>query len=124
MSAPQINDVDIPYPSAQQPPELTQAYRGAGKEMADGTVVFQWINASLKRVWRLSWKAISGSDLSALQTAYGTVAGQNSTKWEPSTGGGPYYVTLDPGDPELKVTFVKKYGTTPLYDVQWTLREV
>lgn len=123
MAAPQINDVDIPYPSASQAPQLDEAYRGAGREMADGSVVFDFVNANRKRLWRLTWKAISHANLEILRTAYDTVAAGSSTKWEPSTGG-TYYVTLDPDDPKLKIQFVKKAGTTPLYDVQWTLREV
>jgi len=123
MTIPQINDVNVPYPSASSPPEWKESFRGSGREMADGSVVFDWVSAARKRIWTLKWINLSSTDMETLRTAYNTIAGSASTKWEPSDGG-TYYVTLDPSSMTFDVQLVKKAGTTPLYNVSLTLREV
>ncbi len=123
MATPQINDVDIPQPSAASPPSFEEAYRGTGREMADGSAVFDWITTGRKHVWSLKWTALTSTQMETLRTAYNTVAGSASTKWEP-TDGGAYYVTLDPKNMAFKCNLVPVANGGIRYDVEFNLREV
>ena len=123
MAQPQINGSNIPYPSASSPPERTEAYRGSGREMADGSVVFQWVAASIKHAFNLTWTNITSTDLNTLQSAYATVAAGTSTSYK-DVNGSTYNVTLDPDSPEMKITYAKAAGGTLRYTVTWQLRQV
>ncbi len=123
MTQPQINDVNIPYPSATETPSFDEGYRGSGRELADGSVVFDFVTSTRKRLWKLTWKNISAANMEILRTAHNTVLTQNSTKWEPDDGG-TYYVTADPQDAEIHIKRAPKAGTVPKYDVSLSLREV
>lgn len=123
MAQPQINSTDIPYPAASSPPEYQEAYRGAGHEMADGSVVFQWVSSARKRVWRLSWVALTATDMEKLRTAYNTVATNTSTTYK-DVNGTTYNVTLDPENMTLDVKYRKAAGGVLRYDVTWSLRQV
>lgn len=124
MALPQINDVDLPSPSATNAPEYKEGYRGNGRIMADGSVVFDWVTASRKKEWTVRWQNISSTDLTTIRTAYDTVAGATASgiKWEP-TSGGTFYVTLNPANPGLDVQEVKA-KTAIRYNVTLYLREV
>ncbi len=124
MALPQINDVDLPSPSATSAPEWREAYRGTGRIMADGSAVFDFVTAARKREWVVKWQNITSTDLETLRTAYNTVAGASSSgiKWEP-TSGGTYYVTLNPSNIELDVQEAKA-ASTVRYNVTMYLREV
>ncbi len=125
MTQPQINDVNIPYPSASNAPEFKEGYRGSGSQMADGSVVFDWVTSARKRVWTLRWNNISSTDMEILRTAYNTVAGASASgiKWEPVEGG-TFYVTLDPGSTTFDAQLVKAANQTIKYNVTLVLREV
>lgn len=126
IAVPQINDVDLPSPSATNAPEYKEGYRGNGRIMADGSVVFDWVTTSRKREWTLRWQNITSTDLETLRTAYNTVAGATSSgiKFEPVSGGTSYQVTLNPSNVELEVQEVKTAGKTIRYNVTMYLREV
>ncbi len=123
---PQINDVDLPYLSASNAPEYKEGYRGNGRLMADGSVIFDWVTTSRKREWTLRWQKVASSDLETIRTAYNTVAGATSTgiKWEPIGGGTSYQVTLNPSNQELEIQEVKAANWVILYNVTMYLREV
>ncbi len=126
MAVPQINDVDLPSPSASNAPEYKEGYRGNGRIMADGSVVFDWVTAARKREWTLRWQNIVSSDLEIIRTAYNTVAGASATgiKFEETSGGTAYYVTLNPSNQELEVQTVKAANGVLRYNVALYLREV
>lgn len=123
MAQPQINSVNIPYPSAGAPPERDEAYRGTGHEMADGSVVFQWVTTDRKNLFKLTWENISSTDLGTLRTAWKTVADNTTTTYK-DVNGTTYNVTLDPQDLELHIKYAKAAGGVLRYTVNWTLREV
>ena len=91
--------------------------------MADGSVVFQWVSSARKRVWRLSWVALTATDMEKLRTAYNTVATNTSTTYK-DVNGTTYNVTLDPENMTLDVKYRKAAGGVLRYDVTWSLRQV
>jgi len=125
IAVPQINDVDLPSPSASSAPEWKEAFRGNGRIMADGSAVFDYVTTSRKREWVLRWQNITATDMEAVRTAYNTVASASSSgiKFEPVGGGTSYQVTLNPGNQELEVQEVKVRNTLR-YNVTLYLREV
>ena len=79
---------------------VTLSYRGGRQLMADGTLVTDLVNANAKRVFNLSWLALTDAQRSTLETAYATVKDTSATYVDIS--GTSYTVTLDEGGDELE----------------------
>jgi hypothetical protein len=119
-----INGASIPTPSAVEAPSISQKWRGSGREKASGIVRFQWVQASRKRTWKLSWTAINATALGQLQTAYDALAAATDSGIAyVDVSSTSYQVTLDPGSFELDTQQVLT-GSGVRYNVNLTLRQV
>lgn len=57
----------LPHPSEYSE---KQAYRGAVAEMADGSVQFDVVNDSIKKLYTLTWVLLTDAQKSTLETAF------------------------------------------------------
>ena len=68
--------------------------------MADGTLVTDLVNANAKRVFTLSWTALTDAQRATLETAYAAIKDTSATYVDIS--GTSYTVTLDEAQNELE----------------------
>ncbi len=101
----------------------TVGYRGGRQLMADGTLVTDLVNTSAKRVFELTWNALTDAQKSSLETAHAAIKDTSGSYTDIS--GTSYTVTLDEGSGELK--FEAKHvgtGAAVRWGVTLTLRQV
>lgn len=100
---------------------IDHGFRGASFVMADGSLKTDVVNASAKKIFAISWQAVSSSNLSNIITGYNALVTASGT-WQDhhSTS---YTVTVDDGLPPLK--YKERYSALgAVYDVSLSLREV
>ena len=104
------------------------SYRGGGVVMASGAVKFDLVNATAKSKFTLGWKALTGTQKTALETAWASLKTADGTLRNYDYDAGPpiigqYTVTRDPAAPNL--TFVDlKTGSGVHWAVTISLVEV
>ena len=101
----------------------TVGYRGGRQLMADGTLVTDLVNTSAKRVFELSWNALTDAQKSSLETAHAAIKDTSGSYTDIS--GTSYTVTLDEGGGDLE--FEAKHvgnGAAVRWGVTLTLRQV
>ena len=119
-----INGSTIPTPSAVSPPEIEHAFRGGMRVKASGAVTADWIEASDKKAWKLSWTLVNATAYGQLKTAHAAVLNATAsgvTYLDPS--GDTYYVTADPQDWKMQES-QQLTGGGLRYNVSFSLREV
>lgn len=114
---PVIGIYTLPHPSEYR--EQRQ-FRGAMAEMANGAVAFDVVNTNPKRVYTLTWRAISDADRATLQNAYDSLKTADAS-FTPPTGDGAVTVTRTPR--ELVFDGIKAAGGLR-WQVTLELREV
>lgn len=102
---------------------VTVGYRGGRQLMADGSIVTDLVNANAKRVWVLSWPALTDAQRTTLETAFAAIKDTSGTYVD--INGSSYTVTLAEGQPELEFT-AQHYanGASVRWETSLTLREV
>lgn len=98
-------------------------FRGASAEMADGSVRFELVAASVKREFVLSWEMLTATELAAVRTAWAALATAYSSNNFVSVLGVTFTVTRHPDQKELKFPAVLAAGGLR-YKGEMRLREV
>ena len=81
---------------------------GAYREMADGTVVTDLVNANAKRMFTLQWRYITNAQKANILTAWATIDDSSATFRPPTYDvlSTDYTVTRDPSNPVLELEAV------------------
>lgn len=97
-------------------------YRGADREMLDGSVATSLVTASVKRRFELRWRELTESQVTTLRTAFATVSTSSASFTTPM--GGTYTVTRDVGFFELDIKWKSRRAVGKASSVTMKLREV
>ena len=97
-------------------------YRGADREMLDGSVHTALVTTTAKRRFELRWREVTESQIATLQSAFATVRDGNATFVTPR--GGSYTVTRDVGFFELDIKWKSRRQVIKATSVTLKLREV
>lgn len=98
--------------------------RGVDTEMADGSIVTELVQASAKRIWRISWTSLTATQVATLENAFDAILDSSGSFTD--MDGASYTVTrgADAGLPVTSDTG-KLQTNGPRYDVgPLVLREV
>ena len=117
-TTPTLGGTTMPDPSEYRE---RASNRGAYREMADGTVVTDLVNANAKRTFELSWQALTNAQKATLLTAWATIDDSSATFRPPTYDvlSTDYTVTRDPANPVLELEAV---GTPSA--LRWNARMV
>ena len=97
-----------------------RAFRGAMTEMADGSVVFDVVDADTKKLYTLTWKTISNANKVLVEAVYDALK-IASAAFTPPTGAAETNVTRT--DKEIEFT-VLNTAAGLRWNVSMELREV
>lgn len=107
----------VPSPATQA---VRQGFRGATFKLADGTVKHDLVNANTKKIFQLTWRAITAAQLSAINTGYETLTSSGTWTDHNSTS---TTVIQDESLPPLEWEEINA-ADGPRYNVSLTLRQV
>lgn len=116
---PVLGGTTLPWPDNDGYQENT-GYRGAGRIMADGSVVFDVVNTSLKRRFTLTWSTLTASEKATVETAFATVRDSSASFTAPT--GTVYTVTRDDQTGDLDMP-AKAVNGVFLFQCTLVLRE-
>lgn len=117
-NAPVLGSYTLPLPSGY---EQEDAPRGASIQLANGDIGWDLVSAN-KRVFRLSWEAITSTELTAIRNGFAAIA-SSSASYTPPEGGSAVTVRRSASKPTLNVRYVGAAGG-PRYATELELREV
>ena len=100
----------LPDPNNYQ---YTSGYRGSGVTMASGAVKFDLVNSTAKRKFTLTWKALTATNKTALESAWASLKTASGTFVNYDSAS--YTVTRDPASPDLSFVDLKTGA-----GVKWT----
>lgn len=101
MTTPILGGTTLPEPNEY---EEVEEYRGAGRLMASGAVVYDLLSATAKHVYTLTWDALTGAEKATVKTAFATV--KTSSAAFTTLEGASVTVTRDPGEDDITFTAV------------------
>ena len=116
-SAPILNSVTLPHIAKDDGYTEWVGVRGGTTILADGTLRRQLVQSANKRRFALRWKALTGTQKTAIETALNS-AGSGSVSFTAPTGTA-YTVRLDESGDEIQFEAYitageMKFNTTPL----------
>lgn len=117
-SAPVLGSYTLPIPSGY---EQEDAPRGASVQLANGDIGWDLVSTN-KRVFRLSWDAITATEVATLRSAFAAI-GSASASYTPPEGGSAVTVRRSPTKPSLVVRRVPNLAWER-YSTDLELREV
>lgn len=120
-TAPVLGGNTLPHPD-DDGFQVTYGYRGASREMADGSVVTDLVQTNGKRKIALTWSMATDAQRVTLQTAFDTVKNATASFTDPNNA--TYNVTRDTQAGDLQMQVVKTAETTLRWHIVMTLREV
>ena len=91
----------LPYPAAPGGYDESIEYRGGSAEMADGSVVFDLVNATGKHLFVLRWQNITGTQKATVETAYAAIKTSYTSNNFTAPTGTTYTVQRDPGQAKI-----------------------
>lgn len=97
-------------------------YRGADREMLDGTVHTALVTATAKRTFELRWRELTESQVTTLRSAFATVSSASASFTTPL--GGTYTVTREVGFFALDIQWRSSRGSVGRASATMRLREV
>lgn len=118
MTTPALGGTSLPEPSEY---EETESYRGGGRLMASGAVVFDLLSTTAKHSYVLTWDALTASQKSTIKTAFATV--KNSSAAFTTIEGASVTVTRDPEQADITFKAIAAAGGTR-WSTTMKLREV
>lgn len=116
---PVLGGTTMAHPSTY---EESYGYRGAAVEMANGSIAWDLVTTTAKRVFTLGWKNISTTARNTIHTAFDTVKTATQTFTAPT--GSSYTVTRAPGQDELEWSAVADGQGNLRWSTTMQLREV
>jgi hypothetical protein len=119
MATPVLGGVTLPNPSEY---EVQEEYRGAGRLMADGTVVYDLYSTTAKHVYTLTWATLTTAQKATVVSAFATV--KNSSATMTDFEGNSVTVTRAPDQDTVTFTAVPVANGGVRWRAQITLREV
>lgn len=114
---PILNGTFLPNPAEYRE---QRAFRGSKAEMADGSMAFDVVNGTAKRIYTLTWTAISDANKAIVETAYDGLK-TSSTTFTPPSGAAATTVTRT--DREIEFTALRT-ASGLRWNVSIELREV
>ena len=97
-------------------------FRGADREMLDGSVATDLVSTTAKRTFELRWRELTESQIATVQSAFDTVKTASASFTTPR--GGTYTVTRDVGFFELDIKWKSRRQVIKATAVTMRLREV
>ena len=119
MATPVLGGVTLPMPSEY---EVQEEYRGQGRMMADGTVVYDLYSTTGKHVYTLTWATLTTAQKAAVASAFATV--KNSSAAMTELEGNSVTVTRSADQDTITFTDVPVANGGVRWRAQMTLREV
>lgn len=100
--------------------------RYVATEMADGTIVYDFISSTRKRTWVLEWRGLTNTEIAAILDAYDELLTGPTSDNFVDPKGNTYTVGRPQNAQAPEVTHVKGTGhrDEPLYNVTIRLREI
>ena len=86
---PILGGTTLPHPSEYKEARL---FRGAMVEMADGSAAFDVVNTNAKKLYTLTWKAVTDTNKGTIETAFDAMK-TASVAFTPPSGAGATTVT-------------------------------
>ena len=116
-----LGGVTLPHVAADGYDE-GYGYRGADREMLDGSVATDLVSTTAKRTFELRWRELTETQVGTVRTAFATVKSSSASFTSPL--GGSYTVTRDIGFFELDIKWRSQRGSVGRAAVTMRLREV
>lgn len=98
---PVLASQNLPFPSPDGYREQVE-YRGGSSEMADGTIVYDLVNATAKHIFVFRWQNLTATQRGYVETAYASIKTSYSSSNFVAPTGTTYTVTRDPGQRQLE----------------------
>ena len=121
-TTPTLASYTLPPPTADGGYKVKDDFRGYGSTMADGSVVFDLVNASVKRTFTLRWNALTATERGTIETAFGAIKNASGAFVGPD--GTSCNVTRDPSNQSIEFEAYVVAGGALRYRAELTLREV
>lgn len=121
-TTPTLAGTNLPQPVADGGYKVKDTYRGYASTMADGSVNFDLVNASVKRTFTLRWNALTATERTNIETAFDSIKNSSATFVSPT--GNSHTVTRDPGNDSIEFEAYVVAGGALRYRAELTLREV
>lgn len=117
-TTPSIGMTTLPMPKEQV---YTRLYRGGTLEMADGSIVHDLVDATVRHRFRLRWEYLSSTEKGTIQTAWDSL--KNATATYTSIENATHTVTQPEVGAGLEVTPEVTAGGEILFHVTLELLE-
>ena len=114
----------LPYPASPDGYTEELLYRGASQEMADGTIVWDLVNTSVKREFTIKWVGLTSTDKTTVETAFEAIKISYTASNFTAPTGSTYSVTRHPSQDTLRWDSVITAGATLRFGTTIKLREV
>ena len=116
-TTPTLGTVTLPRPAGYTE---QRSFRGAMSEMANGTVAFDLVQSTAKRLYTLSWTNVSDADKTTIETAF-DLLGTATQSFVAPTGGSTTVTRTDGG---LEFAFAGAASGELRWSVAMELREI
>jgi len=117
MAAPTLGGTTLAYPATYN---YSRGYRGGRRIMSDGSLVTDLVDTTVKHEFRMTWKLLTSTQLTAIQTAWAAIDDSSGTFVDINSNS--YTVTQPQNMPNLLIEEVNT-ALGYRYNVEMRLRE-